>query len=91
MLGKFFSGQHFEFFFFLIFPRKKSALIFMHIVSLGDNLHEMSKPFFLKKKKRKKNVINLSSSELAQRVVKVNINISDSGCDQTIAVKDILI
>ena len=63
----------------------------MHIVSLGDNLHEMSKPSFLKKKKKKKNVINLSSSELAQRVVKVNINISVSGCDQTVAVKDILI
>ena len=26
----------------------------MQIVSIGDNLHEMSKPVFLKKKKKKK-------------------------------------
>ena len=50
----------------------------MHIVSGGDNLHEMSNPrqfawnvksLFLGK--NKKNVTNLSSAELAQRVVKV--------------------
>ena len=38
----------------------------------------MSKPIFLKKKrkkKRKKNIINLWSAELAQRVVKVNIDL----------------
>ena len=40
----------------------------MQIVSTGDNLHEMSNPVFLEKKK---NIINLSSAELAKRVVKV--------------------
>ena len=41
----------------------------MQIVSIGDNLHEMSNPVFWEK--NKKNIINLSSTtELAQRVVK---------------------
>ena len=34
----------------------------MQIVSLGDNLHEMSKPNF---------IINMSSAEFVQRVIKV--------------------
>ena len=38
--------------FFLIFPRKQD-LTFMQIVSIGDNLHEMSKPVFWEKKKKK--------------------------------------
>ena len=42
----------------------------MQIVSTGDNLHEISKPIF--SKKNKKNIVKLSSAELAQRVVKVN-------------------
>ena len=42
----------------------------MQIVSSGDNLHEMSEPIFWEKKIRK-NIINLSSAELAQCVVKV--------------------
>ena len=33
---------------------------------IGDNLHEMSNPVFWKK-------INLSSAELAQRVIKVKM------------------
>ena len=37
-----------------------------------DNLHEMSKPIFWKKK-RKKNAVNLSSAELPWGVVKVNM------------------
>ena len=41
----------------------------MQIVSNGDNLHEMSKPVFREKKKKKKNVNNLSFPELAQRDV----------------------
>ena len=45
----------------------------MQIVSLGDNLHEMSELIFCEIKK-KKNIANLSSTELAQRVVKVNIH-----------------
>ena len=36
----------------------------------GDNLHEMSKPIFLEKKK--KNLIQLSSAEFVQRVMNVN-------------------
>ena len=38
----------------------------MQIVSTGDDLHEMSEPFFWEKK----NIINVSSAELAQCVVK---------------------
>ena len=38
----------------------------MQIVSLGDNLHEKSMPIFWKK-----GTINLSSTEIAQRVIKV--------------------
>ena len=41
----------------------------MQIVSNGDNLHDKSSPVFWKKKG--KYIINLSSAELAQRVVKV--------------------
>ena len=40
----------------------------MQIVSNGDNLHEMSNPV---SGINMKNIINLSSAELAQRVVKV--------------------
>ena len=54
----------------------------MQIVSLGDNLHEMSKLVFSKETicmkfqsllsgKNKKNIVNLSSAKLAKRVVKV--------------------
>ena len=38
----------------------------MQVVSLGDNLHEMSKPF---SGKNKKNIISLSSAKFAERVV----------------------
>ena len=37
----------------------------MQIASIGDNLHEMSNPVFCEI------IINLSSGEFAQRVVKV--------------------
>ena len=40
----------------------------MQIVSLGDNLHEISDPVFWE---HKKNITNLSSAEFSQRVVKV--------------------
>ena len=43
----------------------------MQIVSLGDNLHEMSKPAFWEKKK---NIISLSFAECTQTVVKVNMD-----------------
>ena len=39
----------------------------MQIVSSGDNLHDMSNPVFWEKYE---NTANLSSAELAQRVVK---------------------
>ena len=51
----------------------------MHIVSSGDNLHEMSDPVFWKKKKKKKKkkkyITNFWSAELAQSVVKVKLNL----------------
>ena len=37
---------------------------------MGDNLHEMLNPVFWGKK-NKKNITNLSSAELAQRVIKI--------------------
>ena len=37
----------------------------MQIVSSGDNLHEMSNPVFLEKKKKK--ITNMNSAEFAQR------------------------
>ena len=44
----------------------------MQIFSNRDDLHEMSKPVFLG---NKKNIIYLSSAELAERVVKVTVRI----------------
>ena len=42
------------------------------ISSLGDNLHEISKPIFWGGKKNRKNVIIVSSTEFEYRVVKVD-------------------
>ena len=39
----------------------------MQIVSLGDNLHEISKPIFWEK--LRKNIINLYSAEFAQNML----------------------
>ena len=44
----------------------------MQIVSIGDNLHEMSNPVFWKNKKK---FINMLSAELAQKVVKVKMHL----------------
>ena len=46
---------------------------FMQIVSKRDDLHEMPSPVFFGflRKKREKNIIKLSSAELAQRVIMV--------------------
>ena len=41
----------------------------MQIVSLGDNLHEISIPIFIQKSE--KNKLELLSAELAQRMLKV--------------------
>ena len=43
----------------------------MQIVSIGDNLHKMSNSV---SGKNKKNIINLSSAEFAQKKVKVNLD-----------------
>ena len=52
----------------------------MQIVSIGDNLHDISNPVFWEK--YKKNIISLSSAELAKSVIKVNfvgcLGISDN-------------
>ena len=54
------------------FPQKTDFIFHANCLHWrhGDNLQEMSKPVF---GENKKNVINLSSAELAHRVVKVNI------------------
>ena len=44
---------------------------FIQIVSIGDNLYEMTN-LVSWEKKNKKNVTNLSSAKLAQRVAKAN-------------------
>ena len=52
MLGKKFSRRHFEI--FVLFSPENRIRHFMQSISLGANLHEMSKPIFLKKKTTKK-------------------------------------
>ena len=59
-LGKIFSSRYFEIF-FLFFPENR-VWHFMQVVSIGDNLHEMSQPVIWE---NKKNVISLSSAEFA--------------------------
>ena len=63
-LGKKFSRQYFKVF-FLFFPENK----LWHFMQIVDNLHEMSKPFFLGKKYEK---LNLFSAKYTQRVIKIN-------------------
>ena len=70
-LCKIFSKQHFRIFsclFVFFFFSENSIWHFMQIVSIGDSLHEMSSYF---SGRSKKNVINLSSAKLAQRVINV--------------------
>ena len=67
MLGKIFSRRQIEIFSYF-FPEKISFVIFMHIISNGDNLNEMSKPVSWGK-----NNVHLSSAECTQRSVIVNI------------------
>ena len=64
MLGKNFSRRYFEIF-FLFFPRKQDLSFYANCIRNGDNLHNVSNPVSWK------NIINLSSAELAQRVVMV--------------------
>ena len=66
-LGKIFSRRHFEIFFLIFFPENR-FWHFMQIVSIGDNLHEMSNPVM---GKNKKNITDLSSAEYAERVVRI--------------------
>ena len=65
-LGKNFSRH--LWIFFLFFPENR-FWHFMQIVSIGENLHEMSKPVFWEEKKEK--YFKMLSAELAKRVVKV--------------------
>ena len=60
MLGKNFSGRHFEIF-FLIFPRKWALTFHAHCLLRGE-------AYFLGKDS--KNIIDLSSAEYAQRMYK---------------------
>ena len=50
----------------------------MKIVSIGDNLHECQFMFF------GENITDLSSAELAKRVVKVNVSTLDIGTPKTL-------
>ena len=71
-LGKIFSRQHFEIVF--LFFQENRLWYFMQIVFLGEYLHEISKPVCWT---NYKNIINFSSAEIAQRVVKVNLKIQE--------------
>ena len=55
----------------------KSVWYFMQIVSLRNNLHELSKPIWKNKKKttttKKKHIIHSLFAEFAQKVVKIKI------------------
>ena len=64
MLGKNFSRRHFEIFSYFL-PENR---LFNISCKLEDILHEMSKTIVWE---NKKNIINLSSVELAHRVVKI--------------------
>ena len=44
----------------------------MQIVSKEDTLHEMLKP--ISRKNKKKNIVNLSSVELTQGMVNINVH-----------------
>ena len=59
-LGNHFSRRHFEYIFFFLFSQKTGF-------DFSSNLHEMSKLIFWKK-----NIIDLSSAEIAKRKGKVN-------------------
>ena len=75
MLGKNFSRQDFEINFFLCF-QENGLWYYMQIVSLIDNLLEMSYPSVWE---NKKNIVNLSA-EFTRRLVNVedrNLNIKD--------------
>ena len=69
MLGNNFGRQHRQIF-FLFFPGSKAFTCPANciIISSGDNLHGISKIIFWEK-----NIINLSSAEFAQRVVRGNV------------------
>ena len=53
---------------FLFFPENKLWHIFMQIISLWDNLHEMSEPISAKKKNKKKK--KLSSAGFTQHAMR---------------------
>ena len=69
MLSKIFSRQHFVTSFSYFSQKIRIDISCKLSPSIGDNLHEMSIPVFLRK--TKKSTI-LSSAELAQRVLNVN-------------------
>ena len=51
----------------------------LQIVSLGDNLHELSMSVFWVKINKKQNIMKMSAAVIAQRVVKADIfNAADS-------------
>ena len=67
MLGKIFSIWHIEIF-FIFFPENR-FWHFMHIVSNGDNLHEISNPVFWGKIRK---ILSICCLLISQRVVKIN-------------------
>ena len=69
-LGKIFSRRYFVIYF--LFSPENWIWQLMQIVSIGDNLHEMSDHILWK---NKKNINHLSSAKIAQRVVKVTADV----------------
>ena len=68
MMGKIAADDFLKYFLFY-FPDNRICRI-MQIVSLGDNLHDMSIPIFWGK--TQKSIINLSSSEFVHSVPSIN-------------------
>ena len=58
---------------FFLFFQESRIWLFMWIVSIGDKLHELSKPVFWKKKKKKKSVCCLL--KILSRVLSVKFHI----------------
>ena len=85
MLGKNFSWQHMTNWLCFCLSPQNRFWHFMQIVSIGDNLHEMSKPVLLEtiyvncqilfSGENMNNIISLSSAEFAQRVIKIKLTV----------------
>ena len=71
-MGRLSRRQTYDIFFFLFFLENR-IWHFMQIVSLGDNLHEMSNPFFPRKNKKNISKCRLLKLVPSMQSVKVHL------------------